>query len=41
MLKTKEQKLKLLKQINQELARNIFFDKNEIKDVIRKLSTIV
>jgi len=41
MLKTKKQKLKLLKQINQELARNIFFDKNELKETMKILSEYI
>ena len=35
---TKRRKSVLLKEFNMELARNIFFDKDEIRDVILDLS---
>jgi tRNA G26 N,N-dimethylase Trm1 len=37
-LSTKEEKTQYLKQINQELARNIFFDQNEIQGAMRELT---
>lgn len=38
ILSTKEEKITYLKQINQELNRNIFFDQDEIKQVIQNLT---
>lgn len=35
LLKTKEEKVAYLKTINQELSRNIFFEQNEIKEIIQ------
>jgi len=34
-LKTKEEKVAYLKIINQELSRNIFFEENEIREIIQ------
>lgn len=36
----KEKKAQLLKRFNNELSRNIFFDADEIRDVILELSNI-
>jgi len=38
-LNTKEEKIDYIKEINQELARNIFFDQDELKDAIQTLTT--
>jgi hypothetical protein len=37
-LNNKDQKIKTLKIINQELGRNIFFDKNEIPQIMKDLT---
>lgn len=34
-LETKEEKVVYLKTINQELSRNIFFEQNEIREIIQ------
>ncbi len=34
-LDTKEEKIAYIKTINDELSRNIFFDKNEIKEIMQ------
>jgi len=36
----KREKTQLLKQISQELATNIFFDKQEVKDLLYKLANM-
>jgi len=35
LLKTKEEKVAYLKIISQELSRNIFFEENEIREIIQ------
>ncbi len=37
-LNTKEEKLDYIKEINQELARNIFFDQDELKEAMKTLT---
>lgn len=37
---TQETKINLLKQINSELSRNIYFDQNEIKAILQHLSAL-
>lgn len=37
---SQEHKVMLLKQINSELSRNIYFDQQEIKVILRHLSSI-
>ena len=37
---SQEQKIKLLKQINSELSRNIYFDQSEIKIILHHLAHI-
>jgi len=37
-LDSKEEKLNYLKIINQELAMNIFFDQNEIRELMQKFA---
>lgn len=38
-LSTKEEKVLFLKEINQELSRNIFFDQDELKETIHNLTS--
>ncbi len=37
-LRTKEEKTQFLKEINKELARNIFFDQDELKEAVKNLT---
>ncbi len=37
---SQQQKIKLLKQINSEISRNIYFDQNEIKIILHHLAQI-
>ncbi|RLA81494.1 MAG: hypothetical protein DRG78_09125 [Epsilonproteobacteria bacterium] len=37
-LSNKDEKIKFLKEINQELSRNIFFDQDELKKAIEDLT---
>lgn len=37
---SQESKINLLKQINSELSRNIYFDQNEIKAILQHLSAL-
>ena len=37
-LETKLEKTQFLKEVNQELARNIFFDQDELKEAMKNLT---